>query len=174
MDEIDRKILKILQHDCYASQAEIASRVGLSTPSVNERIRKLEKGGIIRKYVAILDCGKIGIDITAFIEVFIEHPKHESLFAKEMKKLKEVQECHFVTGEGSCLLKVKAQNRLSLKNLLLDKINSMTGVRGTRTILVLSTAKEEISLNLDDREVELESRGNRTGKKNERENKTRN
>lgn len=150
MDRIDRKILKMLQQDCYSSQAEIAAKVGLSTPSVNERIRKLEKSGIIRKYVAILDCEKVGFDITAFIEVFIEHPKHEKLFSEEMKKLKEVQECHFVTGEGSCLLKVKTQNRLSLKNLLLDKINAMKGVRGTRTILVLSTAKEEISLNLDE------------------------
>ncbi len=145
---IDRKILSLLQANSNISQAKIASAVGLSTPSVNDRIKKLEKNGIIKKYVALIDGEKIGFDITAFIEVFIEHPVNERWFAKKMKKLKEVQEYHFVTGEGSCLLKVKTQNRLSLKNLLLDKINSMKGVRETRTIMVLSTIKEETTLNL--------------------------
>lgn len=150
MDLIDKKIMTILQKDCSVSQARIASMVGLTTPSVNERIRKLERNGSIKKYVAILDPEKLGFDITAFIEVFIENPKFEKIFAEEMKKIEEVQECHFVTGQGSCLLKVKAQNRLSLKDLLLDKINAMEGVRETRTIMVLATVKEETCLNLED------------------------
>ena len=148
MDAIDKKIMSLLQEDCSISQARIASAVGLTAPSVNERMRKLEESGIIRKYVAILDQEKMGFDITAFIEVFIEEPRYERLFAEKMRKIEEVQECHFVSGEGSCLLKVKTQNRLSLKNLLLDKINSMKGVRETRTIIVLSTVKEETILNL--------------------------
>ena len=150
MDDIDKKIMSLLQRDCNISQARIASEVNLTTPSVNERIKKLEHSGSIKKYVAILDPEKLGFDITAFIEVFIENPRYEKLFAAEMKKIEEVQECHFVSGEGSCLLKVKTQNRLSFKTLLLDKINSMKGVRETRTIIVLSTVKEETRLNLQD------------------------
>ncbi len=153
MDTIDTKILSLLQEDCSISQARIASAVGLTTPSVNERIRKLEESGRIRRYVAILDSEKLGFDIIAFIEVFIEHPRYEPSFAREMKKIGEVQECHFVTGEKSCLLKVKTQDRLSLKKLLLDKLNAMQGVRETRTIIVLSTEKEETTLNLKDRDV---------------------
>ncbi len=153
MDAIDKKILAFLQEDCSISQAQIASAVGLTTPSVSERIRKLEESGKIRRYVAILDSEKLGFDVTAFIEVFIEHPRYEGPFAREMKKIGEVQECHFVTGEKSCLLKVKTQDRLSLKKLLLDKINAMRGVRETRTIIVLSKEKEETTLNLNNHDI---------------------
>jgi len=164
MDTIDKKIMSLLQEDCSISQAHIASAVGLTAPSVNERMQKLERSGMIRKYVAILDQEKMGFDITAFIEVFIEEPRYEKLFAEKMKRIEEVQECHFVSGEGSCLLKVKTQNRLSLKSLLLDKINSMKGVRETRTIIVLSTVKEETTLNLKDPPPERELLSGRSNK----------
>src|SRR6185436_363590 len=80
LDAIDRKLLALLQDDAKLSQAELAKEVGRTAPSVNERIRKLERGGIIRGYVALLDERKLGHDITAFVEIFIEHPKFESGF----------------------------------------------------------------------------------------------
>lgn len=148
MDAKDTQILDVLQVDAKTSQAEIARRVGLSPASVNERIHKLEQQGVIRKYVAILDDQKAGQDITAFIEVFIEHPRHEERFVKLTRELEEVQECHYVTGEFSCLLKVKVPDRVSLRELVLDRINSLEGIRQTKTMIVLQTTKEETRLAL--------------------------
>ena len=148
MDDKDRQILDLLQADAKAPQAEIARRVGLSPASVNERIHKLEQRGLIRKYVAILDDQKAGNDITAFIEIFIEHPKNEEAFVKLMLELDEVQECHYVTGEFSCLLKVKVPDRASLRELVLDRINALDGIRQTKTLIVLETAKEETRIPL--------------------------
>lgn len=151
LDLKDRHILEVLQVDAKTSQAEIARRVGLSPASVNERIHKLEQRGVIRKYVALLDDRKAGNDITAFIEVFIEHPRHEETFVRLTRELAEVQECHYVTGEFSCLLKVKVPDRISLRELVLDRINALEGVRQTKTMIVLETAKEEtrVALNLN-------------------------
>jgi len=148
MDLKDRHILEILQRDAKTPQAEIARHVGLSPASVNERIHKLEQQGVIRRYVAILDDHKVGKDITAFIEVFIEHPRHEQAFVRLTEELEEVQECHYVTGEFSCLLKVKVPDRVTLRELVLDRINSLEGIRQTKTIIVLQTAKEETRLAL--------------------------
>jgi Lrp/AsnC family leucine-responsive transcriptional regulator len=149
LDLKDRQILELLQVDAKTSQAEIARRVGLSPASVNERIHKLEQKGVIRKYVALLDDRKAGNDITAFIEVFIEHPRHEGPFVALTRELAEVQECHYVTGEFSCLLKVKVPDRASLRELVLDRINALEGVRQTKTMIVLETAKEETRLALN-------------------------
>jgi len=150
LDLKDRHILEMLQVDAKTSQAEIARRVGLSAAAVNERIHKLEQKGVVRKYVALLDDRKVGNDITAFIEVFIEHPRHEASFVGLTRELAEVQECHYVTGEFSCLLKVKVPDRSSLRELVLDRINALEGVRQTKTLIVLETAKEEtrVALNL--------------------------
>ena len=93
LDEKDRQMLHLLQMDAKMPQAEIARRVGLSPASVNERIRKLEQRGVIRDWVVVLDDQKVGNDITAFVEIFIEHPRHEREFVELMRSLDEVQEC---------------------------------------------------------------------------------
>ncbi len=142
LDEKDRQMLHLLQMDAKMPQAEIARRVGLSPASVNERIRKLEQRGVIRDWVVVLDDQKVGNDITAFVEIFIEHPRHERQFVEMMRSLDEVQECHYVAGEFSCLVKVKVPDRQALRELVLDRLNSLDGVRQTRTLIVLETAKE--------------------------------
>lgn len=151
LDQKDHQILDILQGDAKTAQAVIGRRVGLSPASVNERIHKLEQQRIIRKYVALLDDQRLGNDITAFIEVFIEHPRHEEGFVRLMRDLEEVQECHYVTGEFSCLLKVKVADRASLRELVLDRINALDGIRQTKTLIVLETAKEETRVALGPR-----------------------
>ena len=142
LDPTDRRILALLQDNAKMPQAEMAKTVGLTAPSVNERIRKLERAGYIRGYVTLLDERKLGQDVTAFVEVFIEHPKHEAGFIEAVSTLDEVQECHHITGEFSLLLKVRVQDIGSLQQLLLQQLNGHEGVRQTRTVMVLSTIKE--------------------------------
>lgn len=143
LDTKDRKILALVQRDGALSQAEIAKRVGLSTAAVNERLKKLEQSGTIRRWAAIVDPEAVGIGITAFVEVFIEHPRFEKTFLDRVLKLDEVLETHHITGEFSLLLKVRARDMAALKELLLNQLNAQEGVRQTRTVIVLSTSKEE-------------------------------
>ncbi|MBI5710382.1 MAG: Lrp/AsnC family transcriptional regulator [Candidatus Eisenbacteria bacterium] len=143
LDPKDQAILDLVQRDGKMSQAEIARRVGLSTAAVNERLKKLEQAGVIRRYAALLDPRALGVQVTAFVEVFIEHPRHEAAFLEKLRTLDEVQECHHVTGEFSVFLKVRVRDMDALQDLLLNQLNGMEGVRQTRTAMVLSTVKEE-------------------------------
>jgi Lrp/AsnC family transcriptional regulator, leucine-responsive regulatory protein len=142
-DPIDLRILALLQENAKISQAEMAKAVGLTPPSINERVRKLERSGYIRGYVTVLDERKLGHDVTAFVEVFIEHPKYEAGFIEAVSGLDEVLECHHITGEFSLLLKVRVEDMAAFRRLLIEKLNTVRGVRQTRTLIVLATAKEQ-------------------------------
>jgi len=143
LDPTDRRILAMLQDNAKIPQAEMAKAVGLTAPSINERVRKLERAGYIRGYVALLNERKLGHDITAFVEVFIEHPKFEAGFIEAVSTLDEVLECHHITGEFSLLLKVKVADMAAFRKLLIEKLNTVRGVRQTRTLIVLATSKEQ-------------------------------
>lgn len=143
LDAKDRKIISLVQRDGKLAQAEIAKRVRLSTAAVSERLKKLEQAGVIRRWAAIVDPRAVGSTLSAFIEVFIEHPRFEPQFIARMRALDEVQECHHITGEFSLLLKVRVRDIEALQKLLLEQLNAFEGVRQTRTVMVLSTLKEE-------------------------------
>ncbi len=148
LDTTDFKILEQLQTDAKTPQAVIAERVGLSTPAVNERIRKLETAGVIHSYVARLAPHAVGMDVSAFVEVYVEKALYETAFIERMRDVREIQEIHHVTGESSLILKVRTQSIESLRALLIDVINASEGVRQTRTAIVLDTPKEETRIAL--------------------------
>lgn len=154
LDSTDRHILAVLQEDSSLSLAKIGERVKLSAPSVTERIKKLEQHGVIRGYTALLDARKLGKDITAFIGVFVEHPRLIGAFEEEVRKVEDVQECHHVTGEYTMLLKVKTENTSTLEALL-GKLRSIPGVTRTETSVVLRTATEGLWLDLKEKRDEV-------------------
>jgi DNA-binding Lrp family transcriptional regulator len=149
LDDLDRRILNILQKDARRSRAEIGRDVGLSAAAVHERIKKLERAGVIRQYAALLDPEKAHCDLLAFVQIFLDHPRHEAMLLREVVAMSEVQECHRITGAATILMKVRAPDRRGLQRLILDRLNAMEGIRGTETVLVLSTAKETPQLHLD-------------------------
>lgn len=140
LDETDRKILAELQEDCKAPLAHLGKRVGLSAPSVMERIRKLEEAGIIRGYHALLNSRKVGLDVTAFIGVSMT-PNGLAPLESQLSHFEEVLECHHVTGAYTMLLKVKTQNTETLERLI-SRIRLIDGVTRTETLVVLSTLLE--------------------------------
>lgn len=148
LDDIDLKILHILQLNGRARLADIADEVELSAPAVMERVKKLESSGVIKGYLALLDAKKLGKDITAFIGVSINHQRDINKFAKHILQYPDVLECHHVTGEESFILKVKSENTASLERLLGD-LRSVEGVTRTVTNVVLSTAKENPTVELN-------------------------
>lgn len=147
LDQIDLKILSILQNNGRSRLADIGTEVELSTPAVMERVKKLEAGGVIKGYQALLDGKRVGKDITAFIGVSVGSQRNIEKFAEQMLRYFDVLECHHVTGDESFILKVKSANTVSLEKLL-GEIRSVEGVTRTVTKVVLSTAKESQVLEL--------------------------
>lgn len=150
MDDIDFKILDILQERGRIRRNELADAVGLSLPSASERLRKLEEQGIITGYHADVDYRRLGKDITAFIFVTVDSSKHYAQFIEHAMTLDDVLECHAITGEGTHLLKARTANTASLEKLL-SRIQAWTGVVSTRTHLVLSTRKETTRIRMEHR-----------------------
>lgn len=142
LDNLDRRIIDLLQENGRAPQQEIARAIGLSQPAVAERIRKLEDRGVITGYFARVDAERLGKDITAFVGVGIEHPRFFQGFVAGVLELPDVLECHRVAGQDSYLLKIRTQNTRSLDRLLVEGVRTLPGVTRTFTTIVLSTAKE--------------------------------
>ena len=157
LDGIDRQLLDALQSDSKRSLKEIGSAVGLSAPSVMERVRKLENAGVIKGYHALLDARKVGLDTSAFIGVSVSNPQQISEFEIWVESIPQVLECHHVTGGHTLLLKVKTQNTADLEKLI-SRIRSMEGVAGTETMVVLSTHTERVEVALPQGEPASETR----------------
>src|SRR5258706_12474534 len=98
LDEIDLGILSQLQDNCRPPLGRLGEQVGLSAPSVIERVKKLEDSGVIRGYHAILDARRLGMDITAFIGVYVSHPRLIEAFEEEIDRIRDVLGCRHVTG----------------------------------------------------------------------------
>ncbi len=148
MDEIDRRILDILQRDGKVSQARIAESVGLTTPSVNERIKKLETRGFIRRFTALLDPGLVGVPLVAYVDVMLEHPRFERPFLQEIEAILDVQECHSISGDFGYRLKVRARDVSDFEGVLREKIQTIRGVVRTRVDLSLGIKKDSTLLPL--------------------------
>jgi Lrp/AsnC family leucine-responsive transcriptional regulator len=148
LDAIDLKVLDILQESGRTKRNVLAEKVGLSLPSLSERLNKLEEHGIIEGYYTKLDRKVFGYDLMAFITVVTASSKnYDSLIAKA-NKIPEIVECHSVLGEGSHILKAIVKDSASLEGLL-GRIQSWQGVTRTITSLVLSTIKETTKININ-------------------------
>jgi len=148
IDDFDIKILEILQKNGRTRRNDLAEAIGLSVPSVSERLRKLEERGIIKGYTAVLDAKILGRDIAAFVIVNVDSSKHYPQFLQHVNETDEILECHAITGEGTYILKVKTHNTSTLEKLL-SKIQSWPGVLGTKTSVVLSSPKETTQIKVD-------------------------
>jgi Lrp/AsnC family leucine-responsive transcriptional regulator len=148
IDEIDLRILDMLQRNGKLSQAKIAGAVGLTTPSVNERIKKMERHGMIKGFVALLDHEKMGFPLTAYVDVALEHPRFEKGFIDDLERLLGVQECHYIAGDFAYRLKVKAADPATLADFLQRRLLAIKGVSRVRTQVSLSSKKESTLLPL--------------------------
>jgi Lrp/AsnC family leucine-responsive transcriptional regulator len=147
LDDIDIKILRILQKDGRAKLNEIAEEVGLTVPSVSERLHKLENKNFIQGNFTKLNRKLFGYDITVFILVIMESSKHYKTLITKVEKIPEILECHSVLGEGSHLLKAVVKKTEDLEKLL-SEIQSWPGVVSTKTTYVLSTIKETFEIKI--------------------------
>lgn len=134
LDDIGWHLLEELQEDARMTYAELGRRVGLSTPAVMERVRKMEDAGIITGYRAEVNPEKVGFQVTAFIRIGLAHqvlPRMESLF----KDIPEIVECHRVTGDDSLILKIHVTSISHLEQV----IHRITPYGMPATSIVLSS-----------------------------------
>jgi Lrp/AsnC family leucine-responsive transcriptional regulator len=146
-NEIDIKILNIMQQDARISNAEIARQVGLAPSAVLERVRKLEERGVIRGYAAEIDAAQIGFGLTAF--VFVK-TSFCGTIGSLMAQIPEVLEVHDIAGEDCYLLKVRAKNTDELGKFFREKLKPIPEIISTKTTIVLQTIKETTALPLED------------------------
>lgn len=142
-DDIDIRILQLLQRDARIANAAIARDVDLAPSAVFQRIRKLEKEGVIRGYHAQLDPGVLEQGLLAFITVQTGEGARARETAELLASVPEVLEVHRVVGDDCFLMKVRVRDTHALGALLDEKIQTLPPVASTRTTIVLSTAKEE-------------------------------
>ena len=149
LDAIDRGILEGLQENCKQSLAVLGEKVGLSAPSVVDRIHKLEEAGVIRGCTAQLDARRVGKDVTAFIGVSTDRPAAIRSVGHAVVLIDEVLECHHVTGSHTLMLKVKTRSTETLEGLI-DGVRDLDGVTRTETMVVLSTHVERSRISLSE------------------------
>jgi len=138
-DAADRRILAALQADGRATYAEIGALVGLSAPSVHERVRKLQRRGVLAGFTATLRADALGFGILAFVGVVQDSSGEWHALARHFATIPEVDECHHVAGDEDFLLKVRARDTHHLEGIL-NTIQASRHVATTRTTVVLSTA----------------------------------
>lgn len=144
LDKVDQKILQELAANARITGAEIARKIHLSLPAVTERMRKLDKSGIIDRYTIRYKRELLGLKLLAFVRVWLEHARASE--AKDaIVQLPEVLECHHIAGDYDLLLKVLVYDTAELETLLGSKIKGQPGVTRTATTIVLSSYKEEVN-----------------------------
>ena len=148
IDSVDMQILTILQGAGRTSNAEIARQVELVPSAVLERIRKLERDGIISRYEAVVNPKAVGCGLTAFTSVHCEEVTGSTAVGKHLSQIPEVMEVHYTAGQDSYLVKVRVADTEALQATL-AQFGSIPGVRDTRTTIVLTTLKESRQLPLE-------------------------
>ncbi|MDE7169504.1 MAG: Lrp/AsnC family transcriptional regulator [Mucispirillum sp.] len=144
LDSIDERILNMLIENGRVSYTDIAKEVGMKSPSVIDRIKKMESDGIIYDYTARVDYRKLGYDMAAFIGVVMDNPVYIDNFEHMLSSVDDdIVECYHVTGDFTLLLKVITKNTNTLAGVI-RKLRELPGVASTNTILIFSSMIERV------------------------------
>lgn len=150
IDQIDKKILDILQDDGRIKNSDLAKQINISPPPTAERVKKLENNGYIIKYAALVDPVKVGVTCLTYVEVtLVRHGKNAiERFMDSIVKLEEVLECHHITGGADFLLKIATQDIPTYEQFIIQTLTALPDVQNLKTLVVLSTLKQETKIPL--------------------------
>lgn len=150
LDLTDKKILNLLQQNSKANIKEIALKIGLTQTPTYERIKKLEKDGVIKNYIAVLDKEKVGYTIEVFCQVtLLVHSKEMiTRFENAINKIDEVMECFHVAGNYDYLLKIIVKDMNSYQAFLKNKLSVLDSVANVQSTFVMSSTKDSAGLSL--------------------------
>ena len=148
LDNIDRMLLALLKEDAKRKYSELGEVVHLSPPAVHERVKKLERAGVIRKYTIEIDPEALGLTLQAFVRMHISRVPCEEI-ARTLQTFPEVVECFSSAGEESMLIKVQTRSS-SLLEALLNHIRQMPGVARVQTSVILTTHFQRENIGMDE------------------------
>ncbi len=144
LDQIDKKILEILQSNAKITNSQLAQEIGLSPAPTLERVRKLENAGLILSYHAEIDVKQMGLGTGVFVLISLSgHKKNQIMsFVDKINKIPEVIECHHITGSGDFLLKVLTRDISSYQQLILNTLVDIEEIGNMQSMMILSTFKD--------------------------------
>ncbi len=145
LDQKDKIILKILQENARTSNAEIARHMGMTASAIYERVKKLEKAGIVKNYEARLEPAVLGLNLLAIVLISLYDLTKMRDTGKVLAGFDKIQEIHYIAGKGSIIAKVRTSGTEDLEKLL-DSINLIDNVKNTESTIVLKSEKETSSL----------------------------
>ena len=143
LDNIDRRILRMLQRDGRLQNVELAERVGLSPSPCLRRVKMLEEVGVIERYVAVLDASKIGVGLTFFARVWLRGQDSETVdqFVEEVKRLPQVVECHLMAGDCDFMLRIVAADIDAYRKFQVDHLTRIKAVQSVKTEIPMQQIK---------------------------------
>lgn len=143
LDNTDRKILELLQRNSNITNALLAKEIGLSPAPTLERVNKLENGGVIKSYHAVIDPAAVGLGVSTFVMVTLKGHNKENIekFMSAINKVDEVIECHHITGAGDFILKIICADIAAYQQLMLEKVSNIDVVDSLQSMVILSTMK---------------------------------
>ena len=148
-DEIDIKILNLIQSDARTTNSEIARQVGLAPSATLERVRKLQESGVVTGYYGRLEPVRVGLGLLAYVFVRSNDAQDSASIARSLSELPEALEVHMVAGEDCYIVKLRAADTGELSRILRERVKCIPGVVATKTTIVLDTFKETSELPLD-------------------------
>jgi Lrp/AsnC family leucine-responsive transcriptional regulator len=150
MDAIDKKLLSLLQEDTKKTTKELSMVLNLSVTAVYERIKKLEREGVIRKYVALLDAKKVEKAFVVFCHIkLVQHTKNFiTTFENEVMQLNEVLECFHVSGDYDYILKVAVQDMEAFREFMVTKLTGLQHIGSTHSSFVIGQVKNTTAFKL--------------------------
>ncbi|MEP0134314.1 MAG: Lrp/AsnC family transcriptional regulator [Eudoraea sp.] len=148
IDAKDRELLALLQEDSKWTTKEYANRLGLSTTAVYERIKRLEKNGVITKYVALVDRNKVNKAFMVLCHVkLIQHIKDYVIqFEREVVQLEEVSECHHISGDYDYILKVNVSDMETYREFMVTKLTAIKNIGSTQSSFVINEVKHSTAI----------------------------
>ncbi len=142
IDGIDKEILRELMADARKPILQIANKVGISGAAIHQRLRKLEQSGVISGSKFVVDPKVLGYKTMAFVGIYLDRAAKNLEAVRDLKKIPEVLECHYTTGNWSILIKIICRDNEHLMQLLNTKIQTIEGVSRTETFISLDTQIE--------------------------------
>ncbi len=151
LDKLDRKILHILQQDGRISMKDLSEQVGLSITPAIERVKRMERDGVILGYAARIDPPALGAKLLVFVEITLNQ-KSASMFEqfrREVLRIPEVQECHLVSGDFDYLIKARIHEMAQYRKLLGDMLLQLPGAAQSKSYVVMEEIKETLVLSTE-------------------------
>lgn len=137
IDKLDRDIISLLMKDAMTPYTEIAQKLTVSPGTIHVRMRKLTAIGAVTGSTLLVNPAFFGLDMTAFLGIFLEKGSQYKTVIKELKKIPEVLEAYYTTGQYSIFAKISCRNTRHMREVLNDKIQVITGIQSTETLISL-------------------------------------